>query len=158
MTHVCPNCGGTDVLESMQTCYIEYGVAPLQVVLTVEQPVLRCDDYECCETWTDHRGEDAREAAIALYKRVFTADAQAEIEALKKRIEDYKAWGKVIEAARFNYWVVSSPDVPTPHVMGASSHVSIARLEKVDIVVLSGPYFTNHEAEEAAAKALTACN
>lgn len=67
----CPNCGSDHVTESNETSTFDYGV-PTSVPLTVTQPVMRCG--ECQEAWTDYRGEDAREAVIAQYRRVFSRE------------------------------------------------------------------------------------
>ena len=97
---VCPNCNSEKVHESIQTCTIWYGVAPLNVGVIVQQPVMHCE--ECEEEWTDYRGEDARAAAINLYKRVFNAEAHTEIAGLQTENEVLKQRVKSLEAFKYS--------------------------------------------------------
>lgn len=87
--HVCFGCEGTDVTEQEETETFPYGV-PESVEIQVTQIVIRCK--ACGEAWTDWRGEEAREAAVEKYRRVFCAP-------LEKRLRGYEAWERSVNEA-----------------------------------------------------------
>src|SRR5581483_5107597 len=83
--HVCPSCESSAVTEASVTETFEYG-CPESVPLTVTQPVMTCN--KCQESWTDYRGEQAREAAVERYKRVFAPSPTTSITEIERRCED----------------------------------------------------------------------
>ena len=66
MTEHCPSCGSSKVTEALETSTFQYGTIQA-VALQVTQPVIHCS--ECEESFTDSRGEAARDRAVQLYRR-----------------------------------------------------------------------------------------
>ncbi len=61
----CPNCDSWRVGEREIVDCFPYGTGPYPVTLRVVCPLLVCTD--CDQSWTDERGERAREQAIKLH-------------------------------------------------------------------------------------------
>lgn len=66
----CIYCKSTNVVERTETETFLYG-APESVPIQCTVIVLRCN--ECDEEWTDYRGDEARDAAVEKYRRVFAS-------------------------------------------------------------------------------------
>ena len=62
---VCPACGLAKCTERLEHEEFKYGVGDKAVTLSAKVPVITCE--ACRESWTDHRGEDARSEAVTLY-------------------------------------------------------------------------------------------
>lgn len=56
----CPSCGGDTTEEEVEDEF-EYGVEDKTTLMAVV-PVITCND--CGESFTDYRGEEARDAAV----------------------------------------------------------------------------------------------
>lgn len=61
----CPECGSTRVVESIENQEFQYGQPghKLYAVLKATMPVDGCQ--ACGFAWTDYRGDEARDAAVA---------------------------------------------------------------------------------------------
>jgi hypothetical protein len=65
----CPSCGGP-CTEAMEDIEVLYG-ADEAVVIPVTHIVITCQDRSCGQSFSDDRGEEAREAKVDAYKRAF---------------------------------------------------------------------------------------
>ena len=60
----CAMCGSDNTHEWIESQDFPYGCEPETIMLTVDVPVIYCENEECGFMFTDYRSEDIRTAAV----------------------------------------------------------------------------------------------